>query len=101
MFAYCENNPVNAQDSDGHFGWIIAGFVIGGAIGGNAAISSATSIISDYVSGGKSIKQIRDSAIENGIIGGIVGAYGGRGAQYGRRIKSSIYTRAYSPINAD
>ena len=71
LYAYVENNPVNAIDSDGQFLHLIAGAVIGGLVGGGV------SVISDIVHG-RSVnwKQAGIAAAKGAVAGFVVAAVG-------------------------
>lgn len=51
-YAYCGNNPVNNEDSNGHFfvGAIVGG-IVGGVLGGIGALASGKSLVAGVVTG--------------------------------------------------
>ena len=64
MFAYCNNNPINASDSTGEIPLHIIGAAVIGAIVG---------AISELIDGGTAT-DVLISALENGLVGAIVAA---------------------------
>ena len=60
MFAYCDNNPLVRVDDEGEFWHIVAGAVVGAAIGA----------ISEALNGG-SVETILVSAVAGGLSGGL------------------------------
>ena len=69
MFAYCGNNPISREDDEGDFWNIVIGAVVG------AAISSATQIVSNLITGEDWHKGVASAAIV-GAVGGAVAATG-------------------------
>ena len=70
MFAYCENDPVNREDPDGHLCHLVVGAVIGAIAGlvGQVASDAVTSIVTGKISG--SSWQAYVGAVLGGAAGG-------------------------------
>lgn len=70
-YAYCGNNPVNNEDSNGHlFVGAIVGGIVGGVLGGIGALASGKSVVAGVVTGaatGAAIGYICDSIATGGL----------------------------------
>lgn len=77
MFAYCENNPVAADDPGGEFWHIVIGAAVGAIIG---AVSSVVTQTVTQLSEGKSISKVKINGADVAIAAGTGAVSGGLAA---------------------
>ena len=82
MFAYCGNNPVNREDSEGRWFSVVAGGVFGAIFGGISAYKNGENVLAGVLIGG---------AV--GALTGLVGKYAGL-IKVGHRLVTGIKVAA-------